>query len=116
MPEWLTARPGGTAPRAGGGATTIDQNVTATLATPISEVDRRARAVFASMGMAITAAEFQDNATEREYDARSGDNIAHIKMVAEGAQTKVSVSYRRGRVDYSKTEAQNILNRIQAAR
>lgn len=97
-------------------ASTVDQNVTATLATPISEVDRRARAVFASMGMAITAAEFQDNATEREYDARSGDNIAHIKMVAEGDRTKVSVSYRRGRVDYSKTEAQNILDRIQAAR
>jgi len=98
-------------------ATTVNQNVEATVAAPIATVDSRARQVLSSMGMTLTDAEYEDNATEREYEGRSGDNVAHIKLIADGAsRTRVAVSYRRGRVDYSQTEAQRILDRIQQAR
>ncbi len=98
-------------------ATTVNQNAEGSIAAPISIVDRRARSVLTSMGMTLTDANYEDNATEREYEARSGDNVTHIKLVARGASsTDVAVSYRRGRVDYSKTEAQRILARIQQAR
>lgn len=101
---------------AAGAAVAENQNATATINAPIADVDRRARAVFASMGMTITAGEFDHNARQREYDARSGDNVAHIKLEAEGSSTEVSVSYRTGRVDYSESRARDILSRIQSQR
>jgi environmental stress-induced protein Ves len=98
-------------------ATTINQNAEGSVAASISETDRRTRNVLRGMGMTLTDANYEDNAMEREYEARSGDNVVHIKLVSRGgSSTNVAVSYRRGRVDYSKTEAQNILTRIQAAR
>lgn len=98
-------------------ATTVNQNAEATINASIADVDRRARDVLRGMGMTMTDANYEDNAMEREYEARSGDNVVHMKLVSRGAgSTQVAVSYRRGRVDYSKTEAQNILSRIQAAR
>jgi environmental stress-induced protein Ves len=98
-------------------ATTVNQNAEGSVSASISETDRRTRNVLRGMGMALTDANYEDNAMEREYEARSGDNVVHIKLVSRGASsTDVAVSYRRGRVDYSKTEAQNILTRIQAAR
>jgi hypothetical protein len=101
---------------AAGAAVAENQNATATINAPISEVDRRARAVLSSMGMTITGADFDNEARQREYDARSGDNVAHIKLEAEGSSTEVSVSYRTGRVDYSESRARDILSRIQSQR
>ncbi len=98
-------------------ATTVNQNVEATIAAPISTVDTRARAALQVRGMTVTDANYEDNATEREYEARSGDNVAHIKLVSAGASsTRVAVSYRRGAVDYSRDEAQRILTLIQNTR
>ncbi len=96
-------------------ATTVNQNVEATIAAPIATVDTRARGVLSSMGMTLTEVEAEDNGREREFEGRSGDNVAHVKLVSEGTSTRVAVSYRRGRVDYSRDEAQRILARIQQA-
>ncbi|HLL82335.1 MAG TPA: DUF3568 family protein [Longimicrobium sp.] len=98
-------------------ATQVNQNVEATINAPISTVDSRARAALQIRGMTMTEAAYEDNATEREYEARQGDNVAHIKLVANGASsTRVAVSYRRGQLDYSKDEAQQILRLIQNTR
>jgi hypothetical protein len=95
-------------------ATTVNQNVEATVAAPIASVEQRARAALQVRGMTLTDHEHEDNATERELEGRQGDNVAHIKLISQGAgSTRVAVSYRRGMADYSKTEAQNILNLIQ---
>jgi phage gp45-like len=98
-------------------ATQVNQNAEATINAPISAVDSRARTALRVRGMTMTDANYEDNATEREYEARQGDNVAHIKLIANGASsTRVAVSYRRGAVDYSKEEAQNILRLIQNTR
>ena len=98
-------------------ATTVNQNVEATIAAPIATVDTRARAALRVRGMTVTDANYEDNATEREYEARQGDNVAHLKLIANGANsTRVAVSYRRGAVDYSRDEAQRILTLIQNTR
>jgi phage gp45-like len=98
-------------------ATQVNQNVEATINAPIATVDSRARAALQVRGMTMADAAYEDNATEREYEGRQGDNVAHIKLVANGANsTRVAVSYRRGAVDYSKDEAQQILRLIQNTR
>ena len=98
-------------------ATQVNQNVEATINAPIATVDSRARAALQIRGMTMTEAAYEDNATEREYEARQGDNVAHIKLVANGANsTRVAVSYRRGQLDYSKEEAGQILRLIQNTR
>ena len=98
-------------------ATQVNQNVEATINAPIATVDSRARAALQIRGMTLADAAYEDNATEREYEGRQGDNVAHIKLVANGASsTRVAVSYRRGAVDYSKDEAQQILRLIQTTR
>lgn len=98
-------------------ATQVNQNVEATINAPIATVDTRARAALQVRGMTMTDAAYEDNATEREFEGRQGDNVAHIKLIANGANsTRVAVSYRRGQLDYSKDEAQNILRLIQNAR
>lgn len=98
-------------------ATQVNQNVEATINAPIATVDSRARAALQIRGMTMTDAAAEDNATERELVARQGDNVAHVKLVSNGANsTRVAVSYRRGAVDYSKDEAQQILRLIQNTR
>jgi len=98
-------------------ATQVNQNVEAVINDPIGQIDVRARAALRIRGMTLTDAEYEDNATEREYEGRQGDNVAHIKLVANGANsTRVAVSYRRGALDYSKDEAQQILRLIQNTR
>lgn len=98
-------------------ATQVNQNVEATINAPISTVEQRARAALQVRGMTMTGHEHEDNATERELVARQDDNVAHVKLVANGANsTRVAVSYRRGQLDYSKDEAQQILRLIQNSR
>jgi len=113
-----TAATVGAGAAAGAAAVTqVNQNAEATINAPISAVDARARTVLQIRGMTLTDAEYEDNATEREYEGRQGDNVAHIKLIANGASsTRVAVSYRRGALDYSKDEAQNILRLIQNTR
>ena len=83
----------------------------------ISGVDRRTRAVLSSMGLQLTKAEYEDNATEREYEARGGERVVHVKLEARGTtSTQVNVSSREGRLDYDKSHARTILERIQRQR
>lgn len=94
-----------------------DQGAEATIQGSISDVDRRTRAVLTAMGMTITEADYDDNAMEREYEARSGDRVAHVELESRGATTtEVEVSYRVGTTDYRKGEARDIIRRIQQQR
>ncbi len=82
----------------------------------LAEMDRRTHAVFASMGLEITKSSTENNGTEREYEARSGDRVVHVKLEqpAGSHMTKVSVSSRRGTtLDYDVSHARTVLQRIQ---
>lgn len=112
-----TAATVGAGAAAGAAAVTqVNQNVEATVSAPIATVDTRARGVLTSMGMTLVEVESENNGMEREFEGRSGENVAHVKLVSDGNSTRVAVSYRRGRVDYSRDEAQRILTQIQQAR
>ncbi len=83
----------------------------------VSNVERRARAVLTNMGLQLTKASYEDNATEREYEARRGDRVVHMKLQARGAtSTQVNVSSREGRLDYDKSHARTIIERIHRQR
>ena len=109
--------------RGGGGAATgaaavalTDQNAEGEASGSLSEMDRRTRAVFASMGLGITKSSTENGGTEREYEARSGDRVVHVKLEqpSGSATTKVSVSSRRGTtLDYDVSHARTVLAQIQ---
>ncbi len=83
----------------------------------ISTVDRRARPVLTNMGLELTKTDYEDDATEREYEARNGNRVVHVKLEARGAtSTQVNVSSREGTLDYDKSHARRIRERIQRQR
>ena len=103
---------------AGGAAAVVmnDQNAEGEASGSVAEVDRRTRAVFASMGLEITKSSAENNDTERELEGRSGDRVVHVKVErpAGSQATKVSVSSRRGTtLDYDVSHARMVLQRIQ---
>ena len=103
---------------AGGAAAVVmnDQNAEGEASGSVADVERRARAVFASMGLEITRSSTENNDTERELEGRSGDRVVHVKVErpAGSQATKVSVSSRRGTtLDYDVSHARSVLQRIQ---
>lgn len=91
-----------------------DQGAEALVQGSIADVDRRARAVLQDMDMAITGTDYDDNATEREYEARSGDRVVKVELESRSAtSTQVEVSYRVGETNYEKEQARDIIRRIQ---
>ncbi|MET0399656.1 MAG: hypothetical protein ABW277_22900 [Longimicrobiaceae bacterium] len=94
-----------------------DQGAEAVVQGSISDVDRRTRAVLGDMGMTITGADYDDNAMEREYEARSGDRVVHVELESRSpTTTQVDVSYRVGQANYEKEQARDIIRRIQQRR
>lgn len=107
----------GAAGRAIASINPTNQGVESLVQGSISAVDRRARAVLSSMGLQVTKSKMEDNATEREYEARSGNRVVHVKLEARGAtSTEVEVTSREGTLDYDKSHARTILERIQRQR
>ncbi len=101
---------------AAGAVVLSDQNAEGEAHGTLAEMDGRTRAVFASMGLQITKTSTENNNTEREYEARSGDRVVHVKLEqpAGSHMTKVSVSSRRGTtLDYDVSHARMVLQRIQ---
>ncbi|HEU0080079.1 MAG TPA: hypothetical protein VFQ76_20700 [Longimicrobiaceae bacterium] len=103
---------------AGGAAAVVmnDQNAEGEASGSVADVERRTRAVFASMGLEITKSSAENNDTERELEGRSGDRVVHVKVErpAGSQATKVSVSSRRGTtLDYDVSHARTVLQRIQ---
>ena len=91
-----------------------DQGAEAVVQGSISDVDRRTRAVLQDMGMTITGTDYEDNATERQFEARSGDRVVRVELESRSATTtEVDVSYRVGDVNYEKEQARDIIRRIQ---
>ena len=113
------SRTGTVAAAAAGTAAAVvlsDQNAEGEVHGNIAEVDRRARAVFSANGLQITKSSSENSSTEREYEARSGDRVVHVKLEqpAGSHMTKVSVSSRRGTTpDYDVSHARTMLQRIQ---
>lgn len=94
-----------------------DQGAEATIQGSIADVDRRTRAVLSGMGLTLTEADYDDNAMEREYEARNGNRVVHVELESRSASTtEVDVSYRVGATDYRKGEARDIIRRIQQQR
>lgn len=94
-----------------------DQGAEAVIAGSISQVDRRTRMVLRNMGFTVTEADYDDNAREREYEAKMGDRTVRIELEWRSATTtEVDVSYRIGATNYEKGQARDILNRIQQQR
>jgi hypothetical protein len=107
----------GAAGRAIASINPTNQGAEALVQGSVSNVDRRARTVLSSMGLQLTKAKYEDNATEREYEARSGNRVVHMKLEARGTtSTQVNVSSREGTLDYDKSHARMILERIQRQR
>jgi hypothetical protein len=100
---------------AAAGITLTNQGAESVVQGSIADVDRRTRAVLRDMGLTLADAAYEDNATEREYEARgSGDRVVHVKLEARGTtSTNVNVSSREGRLDYDKDAARDIISRIQ---
>ncbi len=94
-----------------------DQGAELVIQSPIADVDRRTRAVLTGMGMTLGRAEYDDNAAEREYEARSGDTVVHVELESRGAgATEIEVSHRTGQVNYDKNRARDLIRRVQAQR
>ena len=95
-----------------------DQNAEAEIAGSLTQVDGRAKRVFASMGLLIQDAAMEDNATEWEYEARSGDRVVHIKLERlNPTLTKVAISSRVGTtLNYDVSHARMVIERIRQER
>lgn len=94
-----------------------DQGAEVVIGSSIADVDRRTRAVLRGMGMTLGEMDYDDNATEREYEGRSGDTVVHVELESRGASsTEIEVSYRTGQVNYDKERARDIIRRVQAQR
>lgn len=94
-----------------------DEGADATIQGSRSDVDRRTRAVLRDTGLMVTDAEYGDNATEREYEARGDDRVVHVELESRIATTtEVEVSYRLVTTGYRKGEARDVIRRIQQQR
>ena len=115
-------RSAGTAVAAGvGGAAAIvlnDQNAEAEIPGSMVQVDGRAKRVLRELGLVPVDAAMEDNATEFEYEARSGDRVVHVKLESRNpALTKVSVSSRVGTtLNYDVSHARMVVERIRELR
>ena len=102
-------------PTAEGASAAIEptgQGAESVVAGSLSEVDRRTRAVLAEMGLQVTARAMEDDAAEREYEARNGDRVVHVKLTArEASSTAVNVSSRERTLDYDKSHDISVANR-----
>ena len=94
-----------------------EQGAEAVLQGSIADLDLRTRAVLMRMGIQITETETENNAMEREYVARRGDRVVHVKLEARGTtSTQVNVSSREGTLEYDKSHARTVLEQIQRQR
>ena len=95
-----------------------DQNAEAEIAGSMVNVDGRAKRVLRELGLVPVDAAMEDNATEFEYEARSGDRVVHVKLESRNPTvTKVSVSSRVGTtLNYDVSHARMIVQRIQELR
>jgi len=113
------SRTGTVAAAAAGTAAVVaasDQNAEGEAHGTIADLDRRTRSVLSSMGLQVTKSSAENNNAEREYEARSGDRVVHVKLEQPSGShmTKVSVSSRRGTtLDYDVSHARMVLQRIQ---
>lgn len=95
-----------------------DQNAEADIPGTVVEVDGRAKRVLREMGLLMVDAAMEDNATEWEYEARSGERVVHVKLERRSPTvTKLSVSSRVGTtLNYDVSHARMVVERIRQLR
>lgn len=94
-----------------------DQGAEAVIAGSIADVDRRTRLVLREMGLTMDEVRFDDNARERDYEAKGGDRTVRVELeVRTATTTEIEVKYRVGATNYEKGQAQDVIRRVQARR
>ena len=79
----------------------------------VDDVAKRARAVLAAEGIAITGSQAEGSGSKRELKGTKGDLEISVSMEQQGAQTtKTEVSARKSLAEWDKGYAQRLLDRI----
>lgn len=79
----------------------------------VVEVDRRARAVFATEGIPVSGSQMENNGAKREIQGKKGELDITVSMEQQGDQTtKVEVAARKNIAVWDKDYAQELLNKI----
>jgi hypothetical protein len=79
----------------------------------IDNVEKRARAVFASEGIPVTGADVESSGAKRTLKGSKGDLEISVSMEQQGGQTtKTEVSARKNVAEWDREYAQRLLNMI----
>jgi Protein of unknown function (DUF3568) len=104
---------GAAAAGAGTGVYLTSRGAGSTIDGSVDEVERRARAVFASEAIAVSDSKMENNGAKREIQGKKGDLDVSVTMEQQSAQTtKVEVAARKNIAVWDKDYAQELLNKI----
>ena len=80
---------------------------------PVDELERRARAVFATEGIPVTGSQMENSGAKREIQGKKGDLDITVSMERQDDRTtKTEVSARKNIAVWDKDYAQKLLNDI----
>jgi len=104
---------GAAAAGAGTGIYLTSRGAESVVTGPVDEIDKRARAVFASEGIPIAGSQMENSGDKREIKGNKGDLEITASIQRQDAQTsKVEVTARKNLVSWDKDYAQQLLNKI----
>jgi hypothetical protein len=104
---------GAAAAGAGTGIYLTSRGAGSTIDGSIDEVERHARAVFATEAIPVSGSQMENNGAKREIQGKKGDLDISVTMEQQSAQTtKVEVSARKNIAVWDKDYAQELLNKI----
>lgn len=93
------------------------ESAASVIAGSMGDVDRRTRRVLLNMGLQFDDGSDEDNATEREYEARNADRVVHVKLEQRPGTlaTNLTVSSRNGST-YEVNHARTVIQQVQNTR
>lgn len=98
---------------AGAGYYFTSRGVGSTVDGTVDEVASRARAVLTADGVAITDTATQDSGDKRTLKGKKGDLDIEVQVERSGpSQSKAEVSARKNLVEWDKSYAQSVMERI----
>jgi uncharacterized protein DUF3568 len=104
---------GAAAAGAGTGIYLTSRGAGSTIEGSVDDVDRRARAVFASEGISVSGSNMENNGAKREIQGKKGDLDISVTMERQtDTTTKVEVAARKNIAVWDKDYAQELLNKI----
>jgi hypothetical protein len=96
---------------AGAGIYLTDQGASGTVASPVSTVDGRARAVLSDLGIQVTERK-EENGGVEYHGTGNGMDVAVELDAASNGGTVVKASARKNMVEWDKSYARTIVQRI----